>query len=799
MSVIGGIISIKDNATATLRAVKTEVTSVRSATAQAKKELTKTWEKKYTAKLDNTAASKKIKQVAKDLEPLKKKVVTALAVKDAVTEKVQAVTSKIKVVGKMVAKPVVDIAVKGMSALKSVGSGILKVGKVAAVGLGAVAAGAGLALGMVFSGAEDEAFAAMESMAKLQQVMSNTMNASAADVQSVMDVINQQERTGVIGGDVQQEGLQELGTYLEEKESMQALLPVMNDMLAQQYGINATQENAVNIGTMMGKVMNGQTSALSRLGYSFDAAQESVLKYGTEAERAATLAEVIQQSVGGMNQALAETDIGRIKQVENTFGQLKEKVGDSIIGIKGQLAGLVMSNMPAIEGMVGSLTGTMEKAAAGLMPILEKALGKVVPLVEKVLPVVGDIVLAIIPKVESFFDALNGDTSGPMGAIGVLTQNFRKLMPVFKQFGGSVLGTLKTVFETAMPLIASVVSTVQATLPAILPVISTVVETIGNLFEKAAPLIAGLVDLIGSAVSGLAPVFQTIFSGIGDKVGSVVTFISNKMGFLTEVINWAVPMVSDILSTAWTVVEPVLDIAKEAFKLLFNVAEEVFPAIQAVIETVWDAIKPIVENIAFVFTTIGEGIGWVSEQLGLSSGNGTIEVKGNSKNVTWAKPGSEQVPKAASTQAAENVGSTVPAPETSHWAKPGGAQPTEPASAQVPSSATGAVPPPVIESIVVEIDSSDFDFPEWPDPTGGGYPTSGAAAMPTTGWDFPSTPGMAPQVVEEHNDYSVSVELASVAGTIIVKEEADLDALAAMLVERVAAAVANNQPKPATT
>ncbi len=38
---------------------------------------------------------------------------------------------------------------------------------------------------------------------------------------------------------------------------------------------------------MLGKVMDGQTGALSRYGYSFDAIQEQILKYGTEAQRAA--------------------------------------------------------------------------------------------------------------------------------------------------------------------------------------------------------------------------------------------------------------------------------------------------------------------------------------------------------------------------------------------------------------------------------------------------------------------------------------------------------------------------------
>ncbi|MDE6379542.1 MAG: hypothetical protein K2L11_03645, partial [Muribaculaceae bacterium] len=64
-----------------------------------------------------------------------------------------------------------------------------------------------------------------------------------------------------------------------------------------------------------------------RYGYKFNEAQEKILKYGTEAERAAIIAEVVGESVGGMNKKLAETDTGKMKQLENYVGDLKEQIG----------------------------------------------------------------------------------------------------------------------------------------------------------------------------------------------------------------------------------------------------------------------------------------------------------------------------------------------------------------------------------------------------------------------------------------------------------------------------------------
>ena len=166
-----------------------------------------------------------------------------------------------------------------------------------------------------------------ESETKLAAVMRNTMGARTAEINSIKQLASEQQRLGVIGDEVQLAGAQELGTYLTKADNLKKLMPVMNDMVAQQYGLNATQEQATAIATMMGKVMDGQVGALSRYGYKFDEAQEAILKFGTEEERAATLADVVSASVGGVNAALAQTPEGALKQYENNLGDLQERFG----------------------------------------------------------------------------------------------------------------------------------------------------------------------------------------------------------------------------------------------------------------------------------------------------------------------------------------------------------------------------------------------------------------------------------------------------------------------------------------
>jgi hypothetical protein len=229
----------------------------------------------------------------------------------------------------------------------------------------------GMAWGMAknFVGGGEEIYKAQAvAETRLAAVMSNTMGAAKEEVASIVELAAAQQKLGVISSANQLTGAQELSTYLTKSENLKRLIPVMNDMLAQQYGLNATQEQAQNIATMLGKVMDGQVGALSRYGYKFDEAQEKILKYGTEAQRTATLIDVVSASVGGVNEALAKTPEGIQKQNAMAMEDLKGRVGKTVVDIKVALAPLgsmvidfVNKLLPLVEKLVEPATKGVQK------------------------------------------------------------------------------------------------------------------------------------------------------------------------------------------------------------------------------------------------------------------------------------------------------------------------------------------------------------------------------------------------------------------------------------------------------
>lgn len=416
-----------------------------------------------------------------------------------------------------------------------------------------------------------------EASAKLAAVMRNTMGARAEEVKSIEDLIDAQERLGVVDGAVQTEAAQELATYLTMSKSLKTLIPVMNDMVAQQYGMSASAESAVSIATMMGKVMNGQISALSRLGYSFTSAQEAVLKYGTEAQRAAVLAEVVSQSVGGMNAALAATPSGRMQQLRFTLGKIQEDFGKavsnvsvlfipalngacSVLATLATLANRVAQSLANVFGSSGSAAASTVSytaaAASGMNDIAEgaEAAGKAT----KSLSTFGFDTLQKMSGGESSGVAAAGDDVGtsPGGviaetasgaaetgeSIGWLEKGLTKLKGTLASLDfGSLMGSLDRLKQAVAPLTQGVFSGLSWAYDNVfVPLSSWSVTDAAPAFLN---LMAGAASVLSASVGALQPMADWLWTNFLVPVGTwtggtIVTVLEGMATALNGISGW---------------------------------------------------------------------------------------------------------------------------------------------------------------------------------------------------------------------------------------------------------------------
>lgn len=184
---------------------------------------------------------------------------------------------------------------------------------------------------------------------KLKEVMGAMQGAGSAQVNTMKNLTSEISGYGVVGKTALINGAQQASTYFHQTNAVKTLLPKMADLAVQMHGVNVTSEDMVNIGNMTGKVMTGQVGALRRAGISFTEYQEKVMKNGTEMEKANMLAQVIEQNVGKMNEAMANTPEGVMARNQNDFNAVKRTIGEQVQPAIVSMFNAIHNNLPTIQ------------------------------------------------------------------------------------------------------------------------------------------------------------------------------------------------------------------------------------------------------------------------------------------------------------------------------------------------------------------------------------------------------------------------------------------------------------------
>ena len=380
---------------------------------------------------------------------------------------------------------------------------------------------------------------------KLTEIYKTRMGVSEEVAKKTMELASAIQQEGVIGDEVTLSGAQQLATFAQYPETVNTLLPAMDNLLAQQKGLNATTDDAVNIGNLMGKVMQGQTGALKRVGISFTDAQEEVLKYGTEQERAAMLAEVITSNVGNMNAEMANTPEGKMQQLSNTMGDLKERIGGALAPVLADVATYVSEKIvPAMEKIIGFAEGhpIISKIVLGLTAVL--AIGGPLAML------IGTMIIAV------------GSLTAATTALNI------SLLPVITTIGLVVLAVAAAIAISVL----------------LYKNWDKIKKMAIKLWEK---IRSTIVEKVRAIKTKITEIWGTIKQNISDKLTSIKTTAVNIWKSVKDGVEDKVGAVKEYLSNTWELIKTT---AKKAWE---KVKEKIIDPIKKAKQTVSDTIEKL--------------------------------------------------------------------------------------------------------------------------------------------------------------------------------------------------------------
>lgn len=414
--------------------------------------------------------------------------------------------------------------------------------------------------------------AAHEAETKLEAVLNNVPSiiakgtgAAAAAKDNLVALTDKLEENGVVAGDVSVAGLQQLATFQLTEESLAKLVPGMADLVAQQKGLNATQSDAVSIGNLIGKAMTGQTGALSKAGIIMTKYQEKVMKTGNEEQRAAMMAEILQSNVGGVNAALAQTDVGKIQVEQNLLGRAQDEIGEKLVHLKANLSEVAAKYIPSlqkaairfidmaapkIEGAIAYIEAHKDTIRAGIdkigtavsaaYQVVSKALGWIKGNGKTLIPVLGGIVAGFVA-----FNAVTAVVSTVTGTLATLTTVVKGVSAA-----GGVLNAIMAanpILLVALAIAALVAAgialwqnwdTVKAKAQElwgkVKEVFGGIRDSITGAFDTAKAKVTGVIDWIHDKISGIGeaiekvPVLGTLFKGIKGAAVTVKNAVTGR-------------------------------------------------------------------------------------------------------------------------------------------------------------------------------------------------------------------------------------------------------------------------------
>lgn len=472
----------------------------------------------------------------------------------------------------------------------------------------------------------------------------DTITAKASEIQS----------RGIYGDEAMIAGAAEFSTYFSDTAAIEMMMDTLADYAMGMSGGGEIDSTAmVEYATGLGKIMSGSYDAMTKKGFEFTEAQKAVidgtatqeqviaaigdeyLNASQDVQAAAAINAVIAESWDGLYESMSNTPEGKIIQMKNTFGDMKEVVGGQLYPYVILLVDAITSNWDTIQTILDSITMGLQIMMGILSWLLEGALGFAQGVIDNwswISPIIYGIVAALTAYTV---------ISGIVAIInGVHTASEAAKAAAQAMATGATFAETAAQYGLNAALAACPLTWIIILIIALIVVIFVVCNAIAKM--------TGVADSGFGVICGCLNVANEFFKNLGLTVANIALGIWNAIGALTDNMKIAFNNAICSVQSKWyallsTVLSVVADICEALNKLPFVEIDSGFIDASRDAADIYAAKALEAEGNKEEFKSVSDAFnegfhtyetfqdGWVSEafEAGVALGDGIADLFGS--------------------------------------------------------------------------------------------------------------------------------------------------------------------------
>lgn len=441
---------------------------------------------------------------------------------------------------------------------------------------------------------------------------------SAASIDAAQKQLNdyaaQWGKVGVISAGTIRAGYTELNKWNVPVDKVNDLSEALTNLVAGKFGINATAEDAQLASQAIGRAFNGDVAGLTKMKIPLTEAQKLIIKNGTEAERLATINEVVNGTFSKQNEILANTPDGQLKRMKNQQAALMATIGKGLLPMQKAFIDMASTIMPIIAPVIQDIFGLFSGAFTWIAEVInenkdsiQEGLSSAMNEVKFVISSLGKVIRWCVDNLGFLVPVLKAVAGGFVAFNGI-----SKIMPLIKGITGGLISVIKAVRVIVAVLAANpILIAIMAVVAGIYLLVThweEIKEVAIEVWTAVSEFISETWDGIVNAVTGF---IDRVSALISELYESIITTLRPILDDVTQIFNGITDFLTGVFTGNWDLAfSGLVQIFTGYFDIIRNVAEGVLNWVQDKLQWAADAIQGIRDTgSAIINGTVGKLVG----------------------------------------------------------------------------------------------------------------------------------------------------------------------------------------------